>query len=31
MDEDGCAYIEGNYVYAANCSSGKSYICEFTV
>lgn len=31
MDKDGCAYIEGNYVYAANCSSGKSYVCEFTV
>ncbi|XP_070320101.1 killer cell lectin-like receptor subfamily I member 1 [Odocoileus virginianus] len=31
MEKDDCAYIEGNYVYAANCSSGKSYICEFTV
>ncbi|XP_055252363.1 killer cell lectin-like receptor subfamily I member 1 [Moschus berezovskii] len=31
MEKDGCAYIEGNYVYTANCSSGKSYVCEFTV
>ncbi|KAM9684178.1 killer cell lectin-like receptor subfamily I member 1 isoform 2-T4 [Dama dama] len=31
MEKDGCAYIEGNYVYPANCSSGKSYVCEFTV
>lgn len=31
MEKEGCAYIEGNYVYPANCSSGKSYVCEFTV
>ncbi|XP_061273865.1 killer cell lectin-like receptor subfamily I member 1 [Bos javanicus] len=31
MEKDGCAYIEGNYVYTANCSSRKSYVCEFTV
>ncbi|XP_069437412.1 killer cell lectin-like receptor subfamily I member 1 [Ovis canadensis] len=31
MEKDGCAYIDGIYVYAANCSSGKSYVCEFSV
>ncbi|KAI4546060.1 hypothetical protein MG293_002615 [Ovis ammon polii] len=28
MEKDGCAYIDGIYVYAANCSSGKSYVCS---
>ncbi|XP_052497460.1 killer cell lectin-like receptor subfamily I member 1 [Budorcas taxicolor] len=31
MEKDGCAYIDGNFVYAANCSSRKSYMCEFSV
>ncbi|XP_060270206.1 killer cell lectin-like receptor subfamily I member 1 isoform X1 [Ovis aries] len=31
MEKDGCAYIDGIYVYAAKCSSGKSYVCEFSV
>ncbi|KAM9684174.1 killer cell lectin-like receptor subfamily I member 1 isoform 4-T5 [Dama dama] len=31
MDHGSCAYIEGNYAYVANCSSGKSYICELTI
>ncbi|XP_070227193.1 NKG2-D type II integral membrane protein-like [Bos mutus] len=31
MDDESCAYIEGNYVYTANCLSGKSYICELTI
>ena len=31
MDQYSCAYIEGNYAYAANCSSEKYYICELTI
>ncbi|KAB1254375.1 Killer cell lectin-like receptor subfamily I member 1 [Camelus dromedarius] len=29
MENHSCAYAEGNYVFSNNCSSEKSYICEF--
>uniref|UniRef100_A0A8D1CGJ6 Natural killer cells antigen CD94-like n=1 Tax=Sus scrofa TaxID=9823 RepID=A0A8D1CGJ6_PIG len=31
MGDYGCAYKEGNYIYGDNCSSGKSYVCEFSM
>ncbi|XP_070350888.1 killer cell lectin-like receptor subfamily I member 1 isoform X1 [Equus asinus] len=30
-DNHSCAYIEGKYVYADDCSSRKSYVCEFSI